>query len=166
VGAEIGSSAVRAEAFHHLSDAVTSAAALVGIAVSVVAAEVRPGTPWESADDWAALAASLAIAYNGVTILRAASSELMDRAPRQDVIEKIRDAAEGVPGVLATEKIAVRKAGLVFRVTLHVQASSGLSLREAHMLGGMVKGAIRSADPRVDSVLVHLEPFEQSQPRS
>jgi cation diffusion facilitator family transporter len=160
VGAEIGSTAVHAEAGHHLSDAVTSAAAFIGITVAVVASELWPDTHWESADDWAALVASLVIAYNGLTILRTASTELMDRAPGQDVIQTIRAAAEKVPGVLATEKIAVRKAGVVFRVTLHVQASPALSLHEAHVLGGKVKGAIRAAEPRVDAVLVHLEPYE------
>jgi cation diffusion facilitator family transporter len=164
VGTEIGSTAVRAEAWHHLSDAVTSAAAFIGISVAVVATELWPDTHWESADDWAALVASLVIAYNGVTILRTASTELMDRAPGQDVVETIRGAAERVPGVLATEKIAVRKAGVVFRVTLHVQASPHLSLHDAHVLGGKVKGAIRAAEPRVDAVLVHLEPFEGKAP--
>jgi cation diffusion facilitator family transporter len=164
VGTEIGSTAVRAEGWHHLSDAVTSAAAFVGISVAIVATELWPGTHWESADDWAALVASLVIAYNGVTILRMASSELMDRAPGPDVIATIRDAAERVPGVLATEKIAVRKAGIVYRVTLHVQASPHLTLHDAHVLGGKVKGAIRVAEPRVDAVLVHLEPFEPKAP--
>jgi cation diffusion facilitator family transporter len=159
VGAEIGSTAVHAEGRHHLSDAVTSAAAFVGISVAIVASSLWPGTRWDSADDWAALVASLVIAYNGVSILRASSRELMDRAPGAEVVVKIRDAAEAVPGVLATEKILVRKAGVVFRVTLHVQASPNISLHDAHVLGGKVKGAIRATEPRVDSVLVHLEPF-------
>ena len=46
-------------------------------------------------------------------------------------------------------------------VTLHVQASPDMSLHDAHVLGGKVKGAIRAAEPRVDAVLVHLEPFEE-----
>jgi cation diffusion facilitator family transporter len=165
VGAEIGSTAVHAEGWHHLSDAVTSAAAFVGISVAIVATSLWPGTRWESADDWAALVASLVIAYNGARILRGSSRELMDRAPGADVVTKIRDAAEAVPGVLATEKILVRKAGVVYRVTLHVQASPDMSLHEAHVLGGKVKGAIRAAEPRVDAVLVHLEPFEEGNPR-
>lgn len=161
VGSEIGSTAVHAEGRHHLSDAVTSAAALIGISLAIVASSLWPGTRWESADDWAALVASLVIAYNGASILRASSRDLMDRAPGPDVVGKIRDAAEAVPGVLATEQVLVRKAGLVFRVTLHVQASPDMSLHDAHVLGGKVKGAIRAAEPRVDAVLVHLEPFEE-----
>jgi cation diffusion facilitator family transporter len=160
VGVEIGSTAVRAEGWHHLSDAITSGAAFFGIGISVLAARQWPDTRWESADDWAALLASLVIAYNGAGILRSASRDLMDRAPGLDVVQAIRNAAESVPGVLATEKVAVRKAGLVLRVTLHVQASPAMSLHDAHVLSGMVKGAIRRVEPRVDSVLVHMEPFE------
>ena len=72
----------------------------------------------------------------------------------------MRRVAEGVAGVLATEKLAVRKTGLEYRVTIHVQADPRLSLQDAHILGGMVKSAIRAAVPRVQAVLVHMEPFE------
>lgn len=155
VGADIGSTAVRADASHHLSDAITSAAAFVGISIAVVG-----GPGWESADDWAALFASTIILYNGALILRPAVHDLMDRTPGADVVETIRSAAHSVTGVLATEKLAVRRAGTAYRVTIHVQADPHLSLHDAHILGGRVKGAIRSAVPRVQHVLVHMEPFE------
>lgn len=160
VGTEIGSQAVKADAWHHLSDAVTSAAAFVGITIALFGARYAGGSGWESADDWAALVASFVIVYNGLALLRPAVHDLMDRAPGADVIDAVRRAAESVPGVLATEKLAVRRAGLVYRVTLHAQASPELSLHEAHVLSGKVKSAIRSAEPRVDSVLVHMEPHE------
>jgi len=160
VGSEIGSQAVKADAWHHMSDALTSAAAFVGITVALLGARYAGGTGWESADDWAALLASLVIAYNGVLLLRPAVEDLMDRAPGPDVVGLVRRAAEGVPGVLATEKVAVRRSGLVYRVTLHVQASPTMTLHEAHVLSGKVKTAIRAAEPKVDSVLVHMEPFE------
>ena len=53
----------------------------------------------------------------------------------------------------------MRKAGTVYRVTLHVQADPRMPLEEAHVLGGKVKTAIRAAVPRVQAVLVHMEPF-------
>jgi cation diffusion facilitator family transporter len=159
VGTEIGSTAVKADAWHHMSDAVTSAAAFVGIGIALLGSRYRGGSGWESADDWAALAASLVIAYNGIAMLRPAIHDLMDRTPGRDVVEAVRRAAESVPGVLATEKLAVRRAGLVYRVTLHVQAFEELTLHEAHILGGKVKTAIRTAEPRVDYVLVHMEPY-------
>lgn len=160
VGAESGSTAVQADAAHHLSDAITSAAAFVGITVALLGSRYRGGTGWESADDWAALLASAVIAYNGVSMVRAALDDLMDRMPGPEVVEPIRRAAEGVPGVRATEQLAVRKSGTAYRVTLHVQADPTLPLREAHVVGGRVKGAIRAAVPQVSPVLVHLEPFE------
>ncbi|HEU4698615.1 MAG TPA: cation transporter dimerization domain-containing protein, partial [Gemmatimonadales bacterium] len=68
--------------------------------------------------------------------------------------------------VLATEKLAVRKTGLVYRVTIHVQADPALSLHAAHILGGKVKSAIRAVVPEVQSVLVHMEPYEGPVPAS
>lgn len=166
VGEEIGSGAVKADAWHHMSDALTSAAAFIGISVSLLGARYRGGSGWESADDWAALVAAAVIAVNGVALLRPAIHDLMDRAPGRDIVDTVRRAAEGVAGVLATEKIAVRRAGLVYRATLHVQASEDLTLHEAHVLSGKVKGAIRAAEPRVDYVLVHMEPYEGPSPPS
>ena len=155
VGVDIGSSAVSADAWHHLSDAITSAAAFVGITIAVVG-----GEGWESADDWAALVASLVIFYNGARMLQTAVYDLMDRSADASVCAAIDAAAHAVPGVLATEKLAVRKSGLDLRVTLHVQADPGLSLADAHVLSGMVKSAIRAAMPRAKYVLIHMEPYD------
>jgi cation diffusion facilitator family transporter len=155
VAVAIGSTAVRADARHHLSDALTSAAAFVGIAIAWIG-----GPGWEAADDWAALAASFVIAWNGWAMLRPALDELMDRTPGPDLVAVVERAARSVPGVLAIEKVALRKAGMVYRVTLHVQTEPRTPLDEAHVLGGRVKGAIMTALPDVQSVLVHMEPFE------
>lgn len=155
VGADIGSRAVEADAWHHLSDTITSTAAFVGISIALWG-----GPGWESADDWAALLATGIIAYNGTSMLRASLRDLMDRMPGAEIVDPVRRAAEAVPGVLATEKLAVRRTGMTYRVTLHVQTDPALPIRDAHVVGGMVKSAIREAVPRVDSVLVHLEPYE------
>jgi cation diffusion facilitator family transporter len=155
VGADIGSSAVTADAWHHMADAITSAAAFVGISIAVVG-----GPGWESADDWAALFASFIIAFNGVAMLRPSIADLMDRTPGADITEQVRHAAETVAGVRAVEKLALRKTGLTYRADLHVQTDPMMPLRDAHVLSGKVKSAIRTAVPRVDSVLVHMEPYE------
>lgn len=163
VGVAIGSTAVRADAWHHLSDALTSAAAFIGISIAVWGSRYRGGTGWESADDWAALVASVVIAFNAVLLMRPALHDLMDRMPGHGIVRSIRLAAEAVPGVLAIEKLAVRKAGLGYRVNLHVQAEPTMPLDQAHVLSGRVKGAIQKEVPQVQSVLVHMEPFENHQ---
>ena len=157
VGADLGSTAVKADAWHHLSDAVTSAAAFIGISIAVWG-----GRGWESADDWAALVASGIIFYNGVNILRPAVAELMDRVPAGDVLTRVAAAATSVPEVRAIEKLMVRKVGVGYHVDLHVQADPALSLHDAHILSGRVKGAIRDAVPSVAGVLIHMEPYEGS----
>jgi cation diffusion facilitator family transporter len=157
VGEQLGSTAVRADAWHHLSDAITSAAAFVGIAIAVWG-----GPSWAAADDWAALGASAVIAYNGALLLRPALYDLMDRTADEDVIALVRSAAEQVPLVLAIEKLAVRKTGLGFQAVIHVQAAPQMSLFDAHNLGGRVKGAIRAAVPKIEFVLIHMEPFEDA----
>jgi cation diffusion facilitator family transporter len=155
VGHETGSTAVMADAWHHRSDAMTSAAAFIGITVALWG-----GAGWESADDWAAMVASIIMTANGIRMMRAAVNDLMDRVPETDLVQRIADAALDTRGVLAIEKLRVRKLGLKYSVDVHVQADPTLSLRDAHVLSGKVKGNVRAQVPAVDEVLVHMEPFE------
>lgn len=160
VGAETGSTAVQADAQHHLSDAITSAAAFIGISIALLGSRFRGGSGWESADDWAALVASAVIAFNGVSMIRAAMHDLMDRMPGPEVVAPIREAALDVPGVSAIEKLHVAKAGMSYRVTVHVQTDGAMTLHEAHVLGGLVKSAICASAIQVSYVLVHMEPYD------
>ncbi|HEY2838628.1 MAG TPA: cation diffusion facilitator family transporter [Pirellulales bacterium] len=155
VGNELGSTAVKADAWHHRSDALTSAAAFVGISIALWG-----GPGWEAADDWAALVASAIIAANGLRFLFAAVNELMDRTPDVALLAQIEAAARSVDGVRATEKLRVRKLGLDYSIDLHVQADPALSLHDAHIVSGKVKSAIRAALPTAKDVLIHMEPFE------
>ncbi|MCU0636268.1 MAG: cation diffusion facilitator family transporter [Gemmatimonadaceae bacterium] len=152
---ETSSPAVQADATHHVSDAVTSAAAFLGISITLWG-----GPTWVTADEWAALLAAGVIAWNGAVMLRQALGELMDRAPSPDEVAPVRRAAERVPGVRAIEKLIVRAAGTRLHVDVHVQADPSMSLADAHALGGAVKAAVRRDVPRVFGVLVHMEPFD------
>lgn len=159
IGTAVGSRAVQADAWHHRGDAVTSLAAFVGIAIAVVG-----GPRWAAADDWAALVASGVILASGIGVLRPSVADLMDRAPDPAVVERIAGAARGTADVQAIEKLAVRKHGLAYYVDIHVQADPGMSLHDAHVVSGRVKGAIRDAVPAVAGALVHMEPFEDAPP--
>lgn len=159
VGDDLGSTAVRADAWHHLSDAVTSAAAFAGIAAAIVGYRLTGRIGWAAADDWAALLASLVIGYNGFTLLRPAIHDLMDRMADEEVVESVRAAALTVPDVRAVEKLFVRKSGFAYRVTAHIQADAAMSLEDAHVLGHRVQDAIEAAIPQVQHVLVHMEPY-------
>jgi cation diffusion facilitator family transporter len=152
--AEIDSSAVRSDAWHHRSDAITSLAAGVGITISLVG-----GKGYESADDWAALAAAGVIAFNGISLLRPALNELMDRAPEHGVVEHINALARAVPGVDAVEKTHVRKMGYQLFVDMHIEVDPQMTVLRSHEIAHEVKDKVRATMPNVSDVLVHIEPL-------
>jgi cation diffusion facilitator family transporter len=151
---EIGSTALRADAWHHRSDAITSALAFVGILTAL-------WTQYPAADDWAALAASGIIAWNGFQLLRPALHEAMDTAPPKSLEEEVRDIAMKVPGVLALDQCRLRKMGLEFYVDLHVGVNPVLTVREGHHIAHAVRKAIRTAKPMIADVLIHIEPEDE-----
>jgi cation diffusion facilitator family transporter len=156
-----GSGAVAADAWHHRSDAITSAAAFVGISIAVIG-----GPGWEWSDGAAAILAGAIILLNAWRVLRPAVHELMDGAPDVSILDRVADAANSVEGVRMIEKLKARKLGVRYLVDLHVQADPRMSLHDSHILSGCVKTAIRRAVPAVEDVLVHMEPFEDSEGHS
>ncbi len=155
IGRHVESTAVQTDAWHHRSDALTSAAAFIGISVALIG-----GSGWQSADDWAALFACAVIAANGIRLLRPAFYEIMDTAPRGEIVDLIRKAAASVPGVVEVEKSYVRKMGLSFYVDLHIGVNGNISVHEGHRIAHEVKRAIQERDARVADVLVHIEPAQ------
>jgi len=74
----------------------------------------------------------------------------------------VSTAALATPGVLAIEKLKIRKTGTVYYVDIHVQAEPSMTLHDAHILSGIVKSAIRQRIPAAAGVLIHMEPYEPS----
>jgi cation diffusion facilitator family transporter len=153
LGKNVESTAVQTDAWHHRADAMTSIAAFVGISISLIG-----GERWHSADAWAALFACAVIAANGYRLLFPALHEMLDTAPRGEIVATIKKAAASVPGVLEVEKCLVRKMGLSFYVDLHVRVDGGISVRDGHHIAHRVKDAIKLTDSRIADVLVHVEP--------
>lgn len=149
---ESGSGAVHVDAWHHRSDAITSAAALVGISVAVFAGEAYA---W--ADPVAALVASAVILYNAALLFRRPLAELMDEEP-SEVVANVRRIAEGVADVHRVEKLSARKSGTRYWVDMHLEVDPEMSVRDAHTVAHRVKDAVRGQMPRIADVLVHLEP--------
>lgn len=108
------SSSLKADAWHHRSDAITSVTAFIGISIALIF-----GKGYETADDWAALFASAFILYNSYLIFRPALGEIMDEHVYDDLVEEIREVSLKVDGILGTEKCFVRKAGMKFHLDLH-----------------------------------------------
>lgn len=148
-----GSNAGLADAWHHRSDAITSLAAFIGIAIAVIG-----GPKYAAADDWAALAAAGVILINAWLIAREPFHELLDRS-LDDVAERCTQIALTVPGVRGIERCNARQSGRAYRVTMHAEVDPAMSVADAHTLTGKVKAAVREQIPRVESLLIHVEPF-------
>lgn len=161
VSRDIRSGAVEADAWHHRSDALTSAAAFIGIAIALIG-----GPGFEPADDWAALAACGVIGWNGMRLLRPAFAEIMDAAPPQQVVEAFRATAAGTTGVIALDKCRIRKMGLEYYVDLHVRVDGDISVLEGHRIAHCVKDTLRVRHPEIADVLVHVEPEADDTGRS
>jgi cation diffusion facilitator family transporter len=154
---ETRSTSLRADAWHHRSDAITSLVAFVGIGIAIIF-----GEGYETADDWAALIASGFIIYNAYLIFRPALGEIMDEQLHEDLIKEVRLTAEKVKGILDTEKCFIRKVGMTYYVDLHVTVDSDITVKEGHDIAHLLKDAIKEALPEVADVLIHVEPSEIS----
>jgi cation diffusion facilitator family transporter len=150
---ESNSSSLRADAWHHRSDAITSVAAFIGISIALIL-----GKGYESADDWAALFAAGFILYNSYMIFRPALGEIMDEHLNEDLIVEIRKVAQQVDGVVNTEKCFIRKAGMKYHVDLHAIVNADISVKEGHEISHVLKDTLREEIPELGHVLIHIEP--------
>jgi len=151
---KLDSTALKADAWHHRSDAITSIAAFVGISVALLL-----GEGYEAADDVAALFAAGFILYNSYRIFRPALGEVMDEHRYDELENEIRKISLTVPGVIGTEKCLVRKNGMYYLVDLHALVNAEISVKEGHRIAHDLQDALIEAIPSIDMVLVHIEPF-------
>jgi cation diffusion facilitator family transporter len=160
---QLGSTAVKTDAWHHRADVLTSAGAFIGVSIAVIGS--KTGKRWEQADDWAALFTCSIIAFNGYRLLLPSLHEIMDTAPPKELEASVRTIAAGVPRVAEVEKCRIRKMGLDYYVDIHIGVDANLSVRTGHEISHAVKDAIRTVKPEVVDVLVHIEPIEPMKSR-
>ncbi|MBN3582954.1 cation transporter [Algoriphagus aestuarii] len=151
---KINSDSLKAEAWHHRSDAITSVAAFIGISMALFF-----GEGFEAADDYAALIAVVFIVYNCYKIFRPALAEVMDENNHEEMIEEIRKIAIQVKGVKGTEKCYVRKAGMDYHVDLHALVEGNLTVKEGHDISHVLKDRLQKELPEIGHLLIHIEPY-------
>ncbi|MFM9994351.1 MAG: cation diffusion facilitator family transporter [Phycisphaerales bacterium] len=160
-GAEMfESDAARADAWHHRSDAITSAAAFIGVSIAIWGPGLFNAPRLVLADEAAAILASGIILFTAVRLIRPSLRELLDAAA-PELAEGVRATAAQVEGVRLVEKIHARKSGRGYLVDMHLHVPPDLSVRAAHALSGKVKATVREKHPSVRHVLIHIEPDER-----
>ncbi|MEO8085989.1 MAG: cation diffusion facilitator family transporter [Bacteroidota bacterium] len=152
---QTNSSSLKADAWHHRSDSITSIAAFIGISIALYF-----GKGYEAADDWAALFGSAFIFYNSYRIFRPALGELMDEHLYDDLVASIRQVSSTVEGIITTEKCFIRKAGLKYHVDLHAIVHADITVKEGHTISHNLKDTLHEELPELGHILIHIEPGE------
>ncbi len=152
-GNEAGSQAIKGDAWHHRSDAITSAAAAVGILISLVG-----GAGYEMADDWAALFACGIIAFNGGMIIKLSLHDVLDGSAGDDVEAMIQKIVAETPGVTGVENVRVRKSGLGIFADMHVKVPADITVLSGHEISHAAKRRIIDENSRIKDIVIHIEP--------
>jgi cation diffusion facilitator family transporter len=153
---ETKSTSLKADAWHHRSDAITSLAAFIGITIAIIL-----GKGYENADDYAALFAAFFILYNSYLIFRPALGEILDEHVHDDMVIQIKEISKKVDGVIDTEKCFIRKTGMNFHVDLHIIVNGEISIKEGHSISHKVKDRLMNELPEIANILIHIEPNEE-----
>jgi cation diffusion facilitator family transporter len=152
------SPALEGDAAHLRTDAFTSLAVLVGLALVAIT-----GAYW--LDPVVALLVAASIVVTGVRLLSRSSRVLVDEALPVEEVEAIRGAVEsfGARGVVGYHELRTRRAGARRYVDLHVQFRHGTSLEDAHRTAHELQDVISERLGGAD-VLIHLEPQDRVRP--
>ncbi|MBV8221575.1 MAG: cation transporter [Solirubrobacterales bacterium] len=153
-----GSPALEGDAAHLRTDALTSLAVLVGLALVKIT-----GAHW--LDPVVALIVASTIVVTGVRLLLGSSRVLVDEALPTEEVALIRGAVEefGAEGVVGYHELRTRRAGSRRYVDLHIQFRQGTSLEDAHRTAHELQNVIGDRLGGAD-VLIHLEPEDRVRP--
>jgi cation diffusion facilitator family transporter len=153
VGKKIDSSSLQADAWHDITDLLSTVVALIAVLLAV-------GNPnhFGSADRYGGIAIGIIILFLSVRVVRHTIGSLLDTMPETNKLREIREVAMSVPGTLGIEKCLARRTGLRYHVDLHLEVDPEMTVRQSHNIATQVKNSIKQTLPWVADVLVHVEP--------
>lgn len=152
VGRENNSPAIIANAWDNRSDAVSSVAVMIGIALAIFGYPI--------ADPLAAAGVALAIIHIGVELIKDAINGLMDASPEVDELRKIYDVVQSVGGILGISYMRARTVGDALHVEVSVEVDASLFVYEGDVIVDVLKEKIVNAVDHVGKVYVFLTPLE------
>jgi cation diffusion facilitator family transporter len=158
VGARIESSGLQADAWHDLTDLLSTSVALIAVLLAVW----NPAR-FHSADQIGAIAIGVLILVLSARVVQRTVDSLLDTMPEKGKLNEIRDVALSVAGAMGIEKCLARRTGLRYHVDLHLEVDPDMTVRESHDIARHVKFAIKESLPWVADVLVHVEPATLTQ---
>lgn len=151
----VESEALKANAWHHRSDALSSVAALAGIALSLFL-----GDKWTLADPITSLIIGLLIAYSAVKISIPSLGELMETSLPADVVNKIEHSIDNTAGVLYYHNLRTRRNGHSAIIDVNIHVNPRMSVAEGHAIASEVENNIRQLISGDAIIYVHVEPAD------
>lgn len=146
----LDSVALRASAWDHRSDVISSAGALIGIAGA------RLGCP--VLERIASLLICLFILKAAVDIFREAVAKTVDQACDHETESALRAVIAAQPGVRGIDLLQTRQFGSVLYVDAEIAVDGAITLHDAHTIAEQVHDAVEASDPRVRHCMVHVNP--------
>ena len=148
----IRSSALKAEAWHHRSDALSSVGALIGIGGARLGVKIL--------EPAASIVICVFILKVAVDIFREAVDNMVDHACDAETEAAVRNCAAAEEGVVRVDRLRTRKFGRRIYVDIEIAADGELSLRAAHDIAQRVHDDIERNFPEVKHIMVHVNPSD------
>lgn len=148
-----GSTAIRADSLHYLTDLLTNLSVLLALYLSSLG--------WTWADPLFAIAVAIYIFYSAFQIGHEAFQQLMDRELPEEILQRIQETATSHPEVTGTHEMRTRQAGHTRFVQLHLELDENLPLKTAHAIADEVEAEIRTFLPGAE-VIIHQDPVNHS----
>lgn len=146
----INSTALKAEAWHHLSDSLSSIGALIGIAGA------RMGAP--ILEPIASIVICLLILKAALDIFRASIDQMVDKSCSEETEQEIRDCIMGQDGVACVDMLQTRMFGNRIYVDVEIGVDKNLTIEEGHEIAEHVHDALELSFAQVKHVMVHVNP--------
>lgn len=149
-----GSTAIRADSLHYLTDLLTNVSILLALYLSTLG--------WTWADPVFAIGVALYIFYSAFQIGHEAFQQLMDRELPEDILAQITTTAMAPPEVSGIHEMRTRQSGHTKFVQLHLELDEDMSLKQAHAIADEVEANIMSFLPGAE-VIIHQDPADDSE---
>ncbi|QKT03637.1 cation transporter [Ectothiorhodospiraceae bacterium 2226] len=154
VARRIRSNLLRANAWHHRTDAISSVIVVLGVLGVMI------GYPW--LDAVAAVAVGLMIIKIGWHLAWHSLRELVDTGLDAARLDEIRQVMLDTPGVRALHQLRTRRMGAEALVDVHVLVDGRVSVSEGHQIGETVRARVIDAMEEVSDVTVHVDPEDDA----
>ncbi|MBQ7212363.1 MAG: cation transporter [Muribaculaceae bacterium] len=152
----LDSQALKANAWHHRSDALSSIASALGIGGAIIG-----GEGWAVLDPIASILVGLVIAKVAIDLLRNGVGDLMEKSLPDDVENEILEIAGSVPEVIRPHALRTRRIGNSYAIEMHILMDGRVSLYDAHSRASEIERRLKDRYGADTHVAIHVEPLNQ-----